>query len=116
MADAAVSLDMFTPCGASLLFSFDSARLPAVVEALDRVKLPYDIERGLATVTLVGAGMHGIPGVMARVAEALAAAGVDVLQIADSHYTITVLVPQARSHAAVTALHAEFGLGGAGGV
>ena len=111
MADASVSLDMFTPCGPSLLFSFESARLPTVEDALDRVRLPYEIQRGLATVTLVGAGMHGVPGVMARVAEALASASVDVLQIADSHYTITVLVPQSGSRAAIAALHGEFGLG-----
>ena len=65
----------------------------------------------LAKVTLVGAGMHGVPGVMARVAESLGDAGVNVLQTADSHTTISVLVPAEDAERAVTALHDGFGLG-----
>ena len=111
MADAGVSLDMFTPIGSSLAFSFGEARLADAVSALDRIGLPYEIQTDLAKVTLVGAGMHGVPGVMARTAESLSAAGVDILQIADSHYTISVLVRQEVRRAAIKALHDEFGLG-----
>ncbi len=61
--------------------------------------------------TLVGAGMHGVPGVMARLAEALDEANVHVLQTADSHTTISVLVPAEDAERAVGALHEGFGLG-----
>lgn len=111
MADADVSLDMFTPCGASLVLSFAESALPDALSVLDRIGLHYEIETGLAKVTLVGAGMHGVPGVMARTADALAGAGVDILQIADSHYTISVLVRQDCRRAALEALHDEFALG-----
>jgi aspartate kinase len=56
--------------------------------------------------------MHGVPGVMARIAAALAAGGVEILQVADSHYTISVLVERDTSRQAIHALHDEFGLGG----
>lgn len=111
MADAEISLDMFTPYGGSLVFSVPEGDLPAAMAALDRLALPYEVETGLGKVTLVGAGMHGVPGVMARVAEALAEAGVDVLQVADSHYTISVLVRREVVRDAIAALHDEFGLG-----
>jgi aspartate kinase len=111
MADAGASLDMFTPVGSSLVFSLTEAQLADAIAALDRITLPYEIQTDLAKVTLVGAGMHGVPGVMARTAEALAAAGVDILQIADSHYTISVLVHQEVRREAIKALHDEFGLG-----
>ena len=62
--------------------------------------------------TLVGAGMHGVPGVMARLAEALSGAGIGILQTADSHSTISVLVRGERCADAVGALHDAFGLGG----
>jgi aspartate kinase len=62
-------------------------------------------------VTLVGAGMHGVPGVMARVAQALSDAGCDIVQVADSHYTISVLVAESASRRAIEALHREFELG-----
>jgi aspartate kinase len=55
--------------------------------------------------------MHGVPGVMARIAATLAAAGVEILQVADSHYTISVLVDGGASRRAIGALHDEFGLG-----
>lgn len=111
MADAGVSLDMFTPLGGSLALSFDEAGMRAVCDVLDTLGATYQLETGLATVTLVGAGMHGVPGVMARIAAALAAAGVEILQVADSHYTISVLVGGDASRRAIAALHDEFGLG-----
>jgi aspartate kinase len=111
MADAAVSLDMFTPMEDRLAFSVDSCAADAASALLTRLGLPFARRDDLAKVTLVGAGMHGIPGVMARIAEALSSAGIDILQSADSHYTISVLVPASDLQRAVESLHAGFGLG-----
>jgi len=111
MADAGVSLDMFTPLGDTLALSFDEGCLEKATAVLDRLRLVRAIETDLAKVTLVGAGMHGIPGVMARVADALTTAGIEILQVADSHYTISVLVPGTESRRAIAALHEEFSLG-----
>ncbi len=111
MADAGISLDMFTPFGSMLIFTVaevDLARAREVVAALGR---PYETRAGLAKVTLIGAAMHGVPGVMARVAESLSRAGVHVLQTADSHTTISVLVPGEDMHRAIGALHESFELG-----
>ena len=113
MADAGVSLDMFTPCDDKLVFSTSEADVPRAVATLDAVALPYRIDVGLAKVTLVGTGMHGVPGVMARVAETLRGSGVTIVQVSDSHATISVLVWQNRRSRAVDALHEAFGLGGA---
>jgi aspartate kinase len=55
--------------------------------------------------------MHGVPGVMARTAGSRAAAGAHVLQTADSHTTISVLVPAEDATDAVRALHDGFSLG-----
>jgi aspartate kinase len=111
MAEAGVSLDMFTPLESTLAFSTGEDELAAATDVVTRLHVPFDVRTGLAKVTLVGAGMHGIPGVMARVAEALTANGVDVLQVADSHYTISVLVDSTRCGTAILALHSAFGLG-----
>ncbi len=111
LADADVSLDMFTPCCDQLVFTVADSALPETMSTLDKLETAYETEPGLAKVTLVGSGMRGVPGVMARVAEALRDAEVPVLQTADSHTTISVLVPQNRRSAALSALHAAFGLG-----
>jgi aspartate kinase len=55
--------------------------------------------------------MHGVPGVVARVAEFLLNAEVTVLQTADSHTTISVLVPATDAERAIGALHDGFALG-----
>jgi aspartate kinase len=111
LADAGVSLDMFTPAGHKLVATVAERDLDAARTALDSLEVAYRVVRDLAKVTLIGAGMHGVPGVVARVAECLAGAGVHVVQTADSHTTISVLVPSADLRRAVDALHAEFDLG-----
>jgi aspartate kinase len=111
MADACVSLDMFTPVGETLVFSIAEDSLDRASEVLSSLGLTYRVQAALSKVTLVGAGMHGVPGVMARMAEYLDRAGVTVLQTADSHATISVLVPSEESRPAVKALHDGFGLG-----
>lgn len=113
MADAAVSLDMFTPAAGSLIFTVSGSALPTACDVLDELGLEHAVADDLAKVTLVGAGMHGVPGVMAQVAESLAAAGVRIWQTADSHTTISVLVPQGQAVTAVNALHGHFGLASA---
>jgi aspartate kinase len=111
MADAGVSLDMFTPVGDSLVFTVSESVLDRAAEVIHDLGLLHHSHRGLSKVTLVGAGMHGVPGVMARMAEFLVAAGVDVYQAADSHTTISVLVPAEQTERAVRALHDGFELG-----
>ncbi len=110
MAEAGVSLDMFTPSGGALRFSVPEDATRSAVTVLDGLGLEYEHRAGLSKVTLVGAGMHGVPGVMAKVAELLEAIDVRILQVADSHATISVLIPSEDRSAAVTALHEGFGL------
>lgn len=110
MADAGVSLDMFTPAGETLIFTVHEGSLDTACEVLGGLGLTHQVQAGLSKVTLVGAGMHGVPGVMARMAEHLREAGVTVLQTADSHTTISVLVTAEDSSAAVRALHDGFEL------
>ncbi len=111
MADAGVSLDMFTPAADTLVFTIAEGDIPRACAVLAGLGMDCEVLDGLAKVTLVGAGMHGVPGVMARVAECLAEAGVNVLQTADSHTTISVLLAGDDARAAVGALHDGYALG-----
>ena len=61
-------------------------------------------------VSVISARFRGVPGVIARMLETLAEAGVAVYQTADSQYSVSVLVPEADTQKAVRALHAVFGL------
>jgi aspartate kinase len=112
MADSGISIDMFTSVGETLVFSVSSDDASVTADVLDSLGLRHHTTIGLAKVTLVGAGMHGVPGVMARTAGVLADADVTVIQTADSHTTISVLVSQDSAERAVSALHAGFELQG----
>lgn len=111
LADAGVSLDMFTPADDALVFTLVDAEVGVAQSALEALGYAFEARRALAKVTLIGAGMHGVPGVVARVAECLLDAGVTVLQTADSHTTISVLVPEDDAERAIGALHEGFALG-----
>jgi aspartate kinase len=63
-----------------------------------------------AKVSVIGAGIAGVPGVMAQIVEALTNQDIQILQSADSHTTIWVLVHEADMVRAVRALHQQFEL------
>lgn len=63
-----------------------------------------------AKVSAVGAGIAGVPGIMAKIVSALANEGIQILQSADSHTTIWCLVHRTDMEAAVRSLHRVFGL------
>lgn len=65
---------------------------------------------GCAKVSAVGAGIAGVPGVMAKIIEALTQEEIPILQSADSHTTIWVLVHGEDMARAVRALHTKFEL------
>ena len=59
-------------------------------------------------VAIVGSGMRGIPGVMAKIYRTLQENNIEVLQTADSHMTIWCLIEDKQLENAVNALHKAF--------
>ena len=76
-----------------------------------RENLPCDnieVEKGVAKVSVVGAGMISNPGVAAKMFEALYEAGIRIKTIATSEIRITVLVEEQNAERAVRAVHEKF--------
>ena len=67
-----------------------------------------EIEKGVAKVSVVGAGMISNPGVAAKMFEALYEAGINIKTIATSEIRITVLVEETNAERAVNAVHEKF--------
>jgi len=76
-----------------------------------------EVESNLATLAVVGLGMHGMPGVAARVFSALADGGINVVAIAQgsSELNISAVVSEADLPAAMRRVHGEFQLSRLGG-
>ena len=70
-----------------------------------------DVDRHVAKVSIVGAGMMSNPGVAARMFEALADVGVNIKMISTSEMRVTVLVDEASVERAMNAVHDKFALG-----
>ncbi|KLU63446.1 aspartokinase [Peptococcaceae bacterium CEB3] len=111
MALAEVSVDFISVQPESVLYTVRDEVADKATEILQNMGFKPSIIRGCAKVSIVGAGIAGVPGVMAKLVEALSEAGVDILQSADSHATIWVLVRQENMVGAVQALHKKFRLG-----
>ncbi|GFN31838.1 aspartate kinase [Paenibacillus xylaniclasticus] len=110
MARHGISVDFInvTPGGAVYtVFDHDA---PKAVQVLGSLGYVPKIISGCAKVSVIGGGMNGVPGVMARIVEALAELSIPILQSADSNTTIWVLVRQEDMAAALRALHAKFEL------
>ncbi|OMF36752.1 aspartate kinase [Paenibacillus sp. FSL H8-0548] len=110
MAKHHISVDFInvTPSGAIYtVFDQDAERAVHVLE--DCGFAPAAIN-GCAKVSVIGGGMNGEPGVMARIVEALTEQGISIMQSADSNTTIWVLVREADMAEALRSLHAKFEL------
>lgn len=110
MADNGISVDFINvnPSGIAYTVYDDLAdRAEAILRELD---LEPELNRHCAKVSIVGAGITGVPGVMAKIVEALTEEDIQILQSADSHTTIWVLVRGSDMVKAVRALHRKFNL------
>ncbi len=109
IAAAGVSLDMIDVQADRLCFTLQERWLDTVRAALKQQPgIRFSVRSGCAKVTLVGAGMHGRPGIVFGVVDALAQAGIDVFQSVDSNTTVSVLVDGHAEAAAVRAVHDRF--------
>lgn len=111
LADRRISVDMINVFPDRIAFIVASREAAEAIATLNELGIDAEANPGCAKVSVVGEGMRGVPGVMARVARALHDAAVRVLQTSDSHYSISCLVPEADMERAARALHAQFELG-----
>ncbi len=110
MANNGISVDFINISPNSVVYTVHNQvadQAQAILESLGHEPV---IERNCAKVSVVGAGITGVPGVAARIVTSLSEEGIQILQSADSYTTIWVLVKQKDLTKAINALHAAFHL------
>ncbi len=112
LADAGVSIDLILLASELVAFVIDEEQVDTARKVLTSLNLDVKIEVGFAKVSVVGAGMHGVPGVMARVVGCLEGGEqIPIFQTTDSHANISCLILEEHlPPRAVRALHKEFQL------
>ncbi|MEE9741619.1 aspartate kinase [Listeria seeligeri] len=108
LADAGISLDFINISTNSVIFTVPEEKRQVVKDLLEAAGLQTSVREACAKVSIVGAGITGVPGVTAKIVSALSEKNIPILQSADSHTTIWVLVREEVLISAVNALHDVF--------
>ncbi|EAF5413160.1 aspartate kinase [Listeria monocytogenes] len=108
LADAGISLDFINISTNSVIFTVPEEKSHVVKQLLEDETLETSVRQACAKVSIVGAGITGVPGVTAKIVGALSEKNIPILQSADSHTTIWVLVREEDLISAVNALHDVF--------
>lgn len=111
IASRNISIDLINLFPEEKVFIIDHHDIQKIDTLLQENNYEYEIIDQCCKITAIGNGMRGVPGVMARIVSALHKKGVEILQTADSHTTISCLVNEKDINLALKSLHKEFNLG-----
>lgn len=111
LANNLISLDLINVFLNQKIFTIDEKDMENLKIIMENLGLQYSYIEECTKISLIGSGMRGIPGVMAKILKILAKENIQILQTADSHTTIWCLVGSKDVEKAINALHTEFKLG-----
>ena len=110
MAIENISVDFINISPSDVVYTVPDSTVERAVQILEKRGYHPTVVRNCAKVSVVGAGITGVPGVTATIVTALSEKEIRILQSADSHTTIWVLVDGDRLSEAVNTLHDAFRL------
>lgn len=110
MAEAGISVDFINISPSNVVYTVPDHLQKQAVTVLKENGFNPEVTENCAKVSTVGAGMTGVPGVALKIIQALTNENIQILQSADSHTTIWVLIKNKDLTTAVNALHDAFGL------
>lgn len=110
MANEGISVDFINIYPNGVNYTVTEEMTEKAIHILQNLGHEPLVEKKCAKVSVVGAGMQGVPGVASKIVTALSEQEIRILQSADSHTTIWVLVKQQDLSKAVNALHDAFEL------
>ncbi len=110
MAHSGISVDMIQVSPFQIAFIIKGDLAEKAKDTISVLNLEHQVEKGYAKVAIVGTGMRGVPGVMARMVKGLQKENISIYHSTDSHINIACLVKQEEMCKALQALHDEFEL------
>ncbi len=111
MANHDISVDFISVTPDHIAYTVRNSEAEQAVSILREAGYQPYVVPDCAKVSVVGAGIAGVPGIMARIVAAIVQEHIEILQSSDSHTTIWCLVRQKEMETAVRALHKAFHLG-----
>lgn len=105
-----ISIDFININPHEVIFTIKESDSSKTEKILNELGIAAEIIPGCAMVSIVGANMIGVPGVMANIVEALVNEDVQILQTSDSYTTVWCLVKEEDIEKAIRSLHKKFEL------
>ena len=110
LANEGISVDFINIRRQAISFIVVKSKYNNLINVLENGDYDYDLSDQYVKLSLVGGGMTGRPGVMARIVEALNKKGISIFQTTDSHTTISCLIKGEDERKALNTLHEAFSL------
>lgn len=110
MSDHRISIDFINTSPLQAIFTVPDSLSDKALTILSHKGYQPQHIRHCTKVSVIGAGISGVPGIMTKIVETLEREKVSILQSADSHTTIWTLVQGRDAQKAICALHEKFGL------
>ena len=111
LAKNKISLDLINIFPTEQIFTIDSSRKEQLKKVLNNINIIYNFIDNCSTIAIVGVGMRGVPGIMAKIMNTLIENSIEILQTADSNITIWCLIKSEHINKALNLLHGAFNLG-----
>lgn len=108
LAENDISIDLINIFPKEQVFTIDEACIEKLKEIVKTLNLNCTYSDKCTKVSLIGNGIKGVPGVMAKILKVLKSNNIEVLQTSDSHTTIWCLVHSSDSKKALNIIHDTF--------
>src|SRR6056297_2090738 len=115
LADQNISVDFINIRESFISFVINNEKLKLTKKILSKNKFDFEIVFDYVKISIVGGGMTGQPGIMAKIVNTLHEVGVKIYQTTDSHTVISCLIREEDKIKAQNALHEAFNLNTIGG-
>lgn len=109
MSEAGIPVDFSSTSPAGLLLTIPKADTEIAVDRISELGCYSQVIEDCVKVSVIGSGLMGVP-IASEIVDALAKEGIQILQSADSHTTIGVLIHESDLVNAVNVLHETFNL------
>lgn len=100
-----ISLDLINIFPNEKIFTIDGKDKDRLEKTLTSMTVKYTLIDNCSKISIIGSRIRGIPGVVAKIVDALEEANIPVLQTADSHTTIWCLIEDKHTKKGIQILH-----------
>lgn len=103
-----ISIDLINITINEITFTVPNTLNDQAKHLINNLNYECEVNNTFAKISIVGANISGVPGVMASISSTLQSNGINIYQSSDSHTTIWILVEEKHMRNSIRLLHQQF--------